>query len=108
MRGTEAFDWSTGDMSGMDLEPPGGVLSPEVWPIPLPAASVRVGGIRTFWSVDEEGEPVLVVSDGVTTVEFGCGLPGANGRTTRGAERLADAMRQYAAAIEARAAAAQG
>ena len=48
MRGTEAFDWSTGDMSGMGLEPAGGTPSPDVWPIPLPSASVRVGGIRTL------------------------------------------------------------
>jgi hypothetical protein len=105
MRGTESFDWSTGDMSGLGFGPAG---RNDVWPIPPSAASVRVGGIRTFWSADDEGEPVLVVSDGVTTVEFGCGLPGPNGRTTRGAERLADAMRQFAAAIEARAAAAKG
>ena len=70
--------------------------------IPSPIATVRLGGISTYSVTDEEDEYVLVVSDGVTTVEFACGLSGASGRSVRGAQRLANAVAEYASAIESR------
>jgi len=67
---------------------------------PSPIATVRLGGITAFRIVEDDDD-VLVVSDGVTTVEFACGLPGPSGRSVRGAQRLAEAMAEYATAIEA-------
>jgi hypothetical protein len=43
-----------------------------------------------------------VVSDGETSVEFACGLTGLSGSAARGAQRLADAVANYASAIEAK------
>ena len=63
---------------------------------PPPVVSVRLGEVRAFRVLDDENEPVLVVSDGETSVEFGCGLSGVSGSAARGAQRLADAVRDYA------------
>jgi hypothetical protein len=68
---------------------------------PSPIATVRLGGITTYRIIDDEDDDVLVVSDGVTTVEFACGLPGPSGRSVRGAHHLAEAVAEYANAIEA-------
>ena len=68
---------------------------------PPPVVSVRVGEVRAFRVIDDEDEPVLVVSDGETSVEFGCGLSGVSGSAARGARRLADAAQDYASTIEA-------
>jgi hypothetical protein len=68
---------------------------------PPPVVSVRLGDIRAFRVIDDEDEPVLVVSDGETSVEFACGLSGVSGPAALGAQRLADAVRDYASAIEA-------
>jgi hypothetical protein len=67
---------------------------------PSPVATVRLGGITTYRVTDDDDEDVLVVSDGVTTVEFACGLPGPSGRSVRGAQHLAEAVAEYATAIE--------
>jgi hypothetical protein len=69
---------------------------------PAPLVSVRLGEIRAFSIVDDEDEPVLVVSDGETTVEFACGLSGLSGPAARGAQRLADAVRDYASTLESK------
>jgi len=74
---------------------------PDKAAIPAPVASVRLGGIGAFSCVDDEEDPVLVVSDGETTVEFGCGLSGRSGEAALGAQRLAEAIYEYASAIEA-------
>lgn len=68
---------------------------------PAPVVSVRLGEIRAFRVIDDEDEPVLVVSDGETSVEFACGLSGVSGSAARGAQRLADAVRDYATTIGA-------
>jgi hypothetical protein len=68
--------------------------------IPSPMATVRLGGISTYRMTDDD-DVVLVVSDGVTTVEFACGLLGPSGRSVRGAHQLADAVAAYAHDIEA-------
>ena len=67
---------------------------------PPPVVSVRLGEIKAFRVIDDEDEPILVVSDGETTVEFACGLSGVSGSAARGAQRLADAVRDYASEIE--------
>jgi hypothetical protein len=68
---------------------------------PTPVVSVRLGEIRAFSVIDDDDEPVLVISDGESSVEFACGLAGVCGSAALGAQRLADAMRDYASTIEA-------
>lgn len=64
--------------------------------------SIRLDALRTFSTVDDEGDPVLVVSDGETTIEFFCGLPGLSAGSARGARRLVDAIHTYQSEIEHR------
>lgn len=68
---------------------------------PPPLVSVRLGEIMAFRVIDDEDEPILVVSDGEMSVEFGCGLAGVSGPAAQGAQRLAEAVREYASTIRA-------
>ena len=88
MYGTDLADDDPEELRGTGVYPP-------------PVVSVRLGEVRAFRVIDDEDEPILVVSDGETSVEFACGLSGMNGSAARGAQRLADAVRDYASAIEA-------
>jgi hypothetical protein len=69
---------------------------------PPPAVTVRLRGVRTYRIIDDEDEPVLFVSDGVTTVEFACGISGLSGSAARGARRLANAIGEFASVLELR------
>lgn len=70
-------------------------------PVPVPVASLRVGDIQAFHLVNDEDEPILVVSDGEIAVEFACGLAGLSGAAAQGVHRLADAVQSFAYTIEA-------
>jgi len=85
-------------MGGTELQGHGDVAEEP----PASVVNIRLDGLRTFSTVDDEGEPVLVVSDGETTIEFSCGLPGLSDVSVRGAQRLVDAIRTYQAEIEQR------
>jgi hypothetical protein len=85
--------------TGLVEEDPQDAGDPGAYPPPM--VSVRLGEIRAFRVTDDEDEPILVVSDGETSVEFACGLSGVSGSAALGAQRLADAARDYALAIEA-------
>lgn len=87
-------------MNGTDLRT-GGLEYVTDPTVPLPVASVRLGGIRTYFMLDDEDEPILVVTDGDTTVEFACGLSGRSRAAALGAQRLAAAVQAYASTIEA-------
>lgn len=69
--------------------------------IPTPVASIRIDGIRAVRTYDDDDGPVLVITDGDTTVEFLCGFSGRSPAAVLGAERLAEATRTYLLAIEA-------
>jgi hypothetical protein len=86
-------------MNGTDLRD-GIEYVPDPTAVPLPVASVRLGEIRTFCMLDDEDEPILVVTDGDTTVEFACGLSGRSLAAALGAQRLAAAVQAYASTIE--------
>jgi hypothetical protein len=90
MRGTDRSDPS------FEYHDTGPQASP--WPDPVPVATLRLGGLHAFRMMDDDG-PMLVVSDGVTTVEFACGLSGPSRRSARGVQRLADAMAEFAKAL---------
>ena len=96
MRGTDSIDALS---DPQDTGHGAGAESRESFPSPV--ATVRLGGISTYRVTEDEDDYVLVVSDGVTTVEFACGLPGPSGRSVRGAQHLASAVAEYASAIQA-------
>ncbi len=68
-------------------------------PISDPIASVRLRGVKSMRTTNDDGEPVLIVSDGETTIEFGCGLCGPTPRAAEGAKVLATAMVAFAADV---------
>jgi hypothetical protein len=86
MHGTDLADHAPDDFDDTGVYPP-------------PVVCVRLGEIRAFRVIDDEDEPILVVSDGETSVEFGCGLAGVSGPAAQGAQRLAEAVRDYASTI---------
>jgi hypothetical protein len=97
MHGTDAID------ALPDPQDTGHVAGAESWvSLPSPIATVRLGGISTYRVMEDEDDDVLVVSDGVTTVEFACGLPGPSGRSVRGAQHLASAVAEYADSLGSR------
>jgi hypothetical protein len=88
-------------MYGTDLADGDPGESDETGAYPPPVVSVRLGEIRAFRVIDDEDEPILVISDGETSVEFACGLSGVSGSAALGAQRLAEAVRDYASTIVA-------
>jgi hypothetical protein len=83
MRRTETLDGPTDDVTDYRAVPP-------------PVATVRLRGVRAVRVVNDDDEAVLIISDGETTVEFGCGLRGPSGSAIRGAQRVVDALEAYA------------
>ena len=49
-----------------------------------------------YRTVDEDDQPVLVVSDGVVTLSLECGLQGASDEVADAAERLAQGVHEFA------------
>lgn len=87
-------------MDGTDvLDDPGGELIPGS-EVPT-VASLCFDGIRAYQVDDEDDGPILVVCDGVTTVEFACGLSRHSGSAAVGARSLAQAARDFAASLDA-------
>jgi hypothetical protein len=96
------YGWHTiGAVSGTPvIDGPTDDLADET--APPPAVTVRLRGVRTYRIIDDEDEPVLFVSDGVTTVEFACGISGLSGSAARGARRLSNAIGEFASVLELR------
>ena len=92
------YCFSIGPMGGTVRESATDDLRPRV-EVPTPVASIRVDGIRAFRVIDDDDGPVLIVTDGDATVEFSCGLSGLSQAAALGAERLAEAAREYALGV---------
>jgi hypothetical protein len=56
----------------------------------------------TYRDVDEDGQPILIITDGVTAVALDSGLAGLSLNVTVASHRLADAVRDFANSITAR------
>jgi hypothetical protein len=69
---------------------------------PEPAAVISLRNATTFREVDEDGQPILIVTDGVTSVAFDSGLSGLSYGVVTAAGRLADAVADFARSITAR------
>jgi len=93
MGGTELADEPVIDGNTGDL--------PRRLGIPAPVVSIRIDGIQAFRMIDDDDGPILIITDGDTTVEFSCGFSGRTQVAALGAERLAEATRAYALVVEA-------
>ena len=69
------------------------------FPEPVAVVSLRAG--RVFRALDEDGQPILVVTDGVTSVAFETGLSGLSFGVVVAAQRLAAALEDFATSITA-------
>jgi hypothetical protein len=81
------------DTSTLDL---GGGL-----PFPEPVAALSMRSTKVYRAVDEDGQPILIVSDGVTTVALESGLSGLSEEVVAAAEGLASATHDYATSLRA-------
>jgi hypothetical protein len=68
-------------------------------PFPDPIAVLSLRDCTAFRAVDDDDQPVLILSDGVTTLSLECGLRGASGQVAAAADRLSDAMRDFALSV---------
>ncbi len=73
-------------------------------PFPDPIAVLSLAHCRVFRAVDDHDQPILVLTDGVTTVALECGLRGLTGTVVGAAQSLADGVTDYAQSVRAAAA----
>jgi hypothetical protein len=64
----------------------------------FPIVTLDLRAIRAVITEDE-GDPILLVDDGDVQIEFGSGLCGSWEQAILGAERIASAAEQFAAAL---------
>jgi hypothetical protein len=70
-------------------------------PFPEPTAVISLRHGRTFRALDDEGRPMLVITDGVTAAALDVGVSGLSYSAVVAAQRLADAMTDYASSLDA-------
>jgi hypothetical protein len=54
-----------------------------------------------YRAVDDDGQPILVITDGVTTMALECGLRGVSADIIEAAERLSAGVHDYATSVRA-------
>ena len=69
-------------------------------PFPDPVAVLSLRDCAVYHEVDDDNQPVLVLSDGVTTLALECGLRGASEEIVAAANRLAEAVQDFATSVE--------
>jgi hypothetical protein len=69
-------------------------------PFPDPIAVLSLRDCTAYRAVDDDDQPVMILSDGVTTLSLECGLRGASGQVAVAADRLAEAMRDFALSVK--------
>lgn len=89
MNGTSGPDGPTGEI-------------PENRLFPEPVAVISLRDAVTHRDVDEDGQPILIITDGVTTVALDSGLSGLSFGVVAASHRLADAVHDFAQSITAR------
>ncbi len=70
-------------------------------PFPEPAAVLNLRDSMVFRAVDDDNQPILIITDGVTTLALECGLRGLSEDIVNAAERLAEAVHDYAQSVRA-------
>jgi hypothetical protein len=89
-------------MNGIsDPDEPMGDL-PDNWLFPEPVAVISLRNAVTYRDVDEDGQPILIITDGVTAVALDSGLAGLSFGVVVASYRLADAVHDFAQSITAR------
>ena len=89
MHGTyDGSDGPTTDLSGQRA-------------FPEPAVVVSLRRAMTYRVVDDDNQPVLIITDGVSTVALECGLGGLSFNVVVAAQRLGDAVADFATSIGA-------
>jgi hypothetical protein len=68
-------------------------------PFPDPAGVLSLRDCMVYRAVDDDRQPVLVITDGVTTVALECGLRGASEQVVAAAHRLAGAVQDFATSV---------
>ena len=68
-------------------------------PFPDPAGVLSLRDCAVFRAVDDDRQPVLILTDGVTTVALECGLRGASEQIVTAAHRLAEAVQDFADSV---------
>jgi hypothetical protein len=70
-------------------------------PFPEPIGVISLRNSTTFRTVDEDGHPVLIITDGATTVALDCGLSGLSINAVTASRRLSEAIGDFATSIAA-------
>src|SRR5262245_60695873 len=68
---------------------------------PEPVGIISLRSAITFRTVDDDGQPVLIITDGATTVALDCGLSGLTSGAVTASRRLSDAIGDFATSITA-------
>lgn len=66
---------------------------------PDPSARINLRDCATYRAVDDDDQPVLVITDGVTTVTLECGLQGPTPALVTAAGRLSGAVGAFATLV---------
>lgn len=74
-------------------------------PFPEPTAVLSLRDSMVFRAVDDDSQPILIITDGVTTLAMECGLRGLSEDIVNAAERLAAAVHDYSVSVRAASAA---
>lgn len=70
-------------------------------PFPEPSGVLSLRDCTAFRAVDDDQQPILILTDGVTTLALECGLRGMSADLAEAAERLAAAVHDYAISVRA-------
>ena|SRR5882757_3235668 len=89
MNGTSGYDLPTTELSGERG-------------FPEPVAVISLRNATTYREQDEDGEPILIITDGVTTIALDSGLSGLSFGLVTASHRLADAVHDFAQSITVR------
>jgi hypothetical protein len=89
MSGTSGYDMPTTELSGERG-------------FPEPVAVISLRNATTYRQQDEDGEPILIITDGVTTIALDSGLSGLSFGVVSASHRLADAVHDFAQSITVR------
>ena len=69
---------------------------------PETVAIISMRDAVTYRDVDEDGQPILIITDGVTAMALDSGLSGLSLNVVEASHRLADAVLDFATSITAR------
>ena len=70
-------------------------------PFPEPAAVISLRATEVYRAVDDDNQPILILTDGVTTLALESGMSGLTPGVVSAAERLADAVKDFSQSVRA-------